>query len=64
MARGACTFKQSDITKALKAAKDAGIPVARYEIDRDGRIVVLIGKPAGVEILTPAVDDDSNEFGE
>ena len=58
MARGSCTFRQSDVTKALKAAKDAGVPVASYEIDRDGKIVVLIGKPAG----TPPAEAD-NDFG-
>ena len=41
MARGPCTFKQRDVTQALKAAVAAGMRVARYEIDRDGTIVVF-----------------------
>ncbi len=45
MARGACTFKQQDVTRALRAAVAAGIEVQRYEIDKDGKIVVVTGKP-------------------
>ena len=37
MARGPCTFKQQDVTRALKAAA-AGIGVQRFEIDKDGTI--------------------------
>jgi hypothetical protein len=44
MARGQCTFKQGDITKAVKAVVAAGIEVARVEVDKDGRIVVVAGK--------------------
>jgi hypothetical protein len=44
MARGPCTFKQSDVTKAVKAVVAAGIEVARVEVGPDGRIVVVAGK--------------------
>jgi hypothetical protein len=43
--RGPSTFKQNDITRALKAALAAGIDVAGVEIDRDGKIRVIVGKP-------------------
>jgi|HubBroStandDraft_6_1064221.scaffolds.fasta_scaffold2399177_2 hypothetical protein len=46
MPRGACTFRQSDVTKAVKGVVAAGVEVARVEVDRDGRIVVVAGKPA------------------
>jgi hypothetical protein len=46
MARGPCTFKQSDITRVVKAMMTAGVEVARVEVDKDGRIVVVAGKPA------------------
>jgi hypothetical protein len=46
MARGAHTFKQGDVTKALKAAAAAGIDVGRVEIDRDGKIIVIVAEPA------------------
>jgi len=46
MPRKACTFKQSDVTRALKAARKAGADVARVEIDRQGKIVIVMGKPS------------------
>lgn len=45
MSRGRCTFKQNDVTKAVKAVVAAGVEVARVELDRDGRIVIIAGKP-------------------
>jgi hypothetical protein len=44
MARGQCTFRQGDVTKAVKAVIAAGIEVARVEVGPDGRIVVVTGK--------------------
>jgi len=41
MSRGQQTFKQSDVTKALKATVKAGFAVGRVEIDRDGKIVIV-----------------------
>jgi hypothetical protein len=45
MARGPCTFRQRDLTRLIKAAKAAGEQVCKVEIDKDGKIVVTIGKP-------------------
>jgi hypothetical protein len=45
MSRGPCTFKQNDVTRAVKAVVAAGVEVARVEVDKDGRIVVVAGKP-------------------
>ena len=45
MARGRCTFKQQDLTRAWRGTLKAGVQVARVEIDRDGKIVVVPGKP-------------------
>lgn len=39
-ARGACKFKQCDVTRALKAVAKAGMTVVRIEIDPDGKIVI------------------------
>lgn len=36
-------FKQIDVTRATKGVVAAGLPVGRVEIDRDGKIVILIG---------------------
>ena len=45
MSRGAQTFKQRDLTRALCAATAAGIEVQRFEIDKDGKISVVTNKP-------------------
>jgi hypothetical protein len=45
MSRGVQAFRQTDVTKALKATVSAGLSVRRVEIDREGKIVVVIGEP-------------------
>jgi hypothetical protein len=45
MARGRLAFKQRDLTRALRAVSAAGTPAQRVEIDREGKIVVFVGKP-------------------
>ena len=42
-ARGACKFKQCDVTRALKAVAKAGMTVVRVEINPDGKIVIGTG---------------------
>lgn len=46
MGRAAATFKQSDLTRALKGAKAAGVAVARVEVGTDGKIIIVVGEPA------------------
>ena len=60
MARGKLRFRQSDVTRAIKAAIAAGIDVARVEIDKEGKIVIVTGKPDPVQ---NSVDLD-RELGE
>ena len=38
-------FRQRDLTRAIKAARLAGLNVERVEVDRDGKIIVVTGKP-------------------
>jgi hypothetical protein len=45
MSRGPCTFKQRDVTKAVKAIVAAGVQVERVEIDRAGKIIVTAARP-------------------
>jgi hypothetical protein len=46
MARGQSAFKQTDVTRALRAVSAARQPVQRIEIDpATGKIVVFVGKP-------------------
>ncbi len=35
-------FKQIDVERALKGAKKAGVDPGRFEIDREGKIVVFL----------------------
>jgi hypothetical protein len=41
MARAPAIFRQQDVTRAFRGAKAAGVRVARVEIDRDGKIVIV-----------------------
>lgn len=57
MARGACTFKQQDVTRALKATQAAGLNVQRIEIDKNGKIVVVTR-----EIIDQGPQPQGNEW--
>lgn len=46
MGHGPCTFKEADLVRALKAARKAGIDVARAEVAKDGKIVLVLKKDA------------------
>jgi len=52
--RRASLFKERDVTRATKAVLAAGLHVARFEINKDGVIVVVPGKAE----MTP----ESNEW--
>ena len=47
MSKGLLTFKQTDLLRAIKASQKAGLSIARVEIDRDGKIVVVVGDGSG-----------------
>lgn len=56
MARGAANFRQSDLAKALKAAKQAGLAVTSVEIGKDGNFRLVSGPslpPADATTETP-----------
>jgi hypothetical protein len=57
MGHGRCTFKEADLTRALRAAKKAGADVARAEVGRDGKIVLVLKN--GDKVLT-----ERNEWDE
>ena len=49
MSRSQQTFKQCDVTKALKATVKAGIAVERIEIEKTGTIVIVTKQPYDTE---------------
>lgn len=58
MARRPLTFRQQDLVRALKGAKAVGIEVARIEIDKSGKIVIVTGNTMGEH------DNTCNEWDE
>ena len=52
MARAPSTFRQADVTKAVKAVRSAGVDIVRVELTKDGSIVIVTAE------AQPAVQDD------
>ena len=61
MSRGPCTFTETAVSRALKAAQRCGLVVYRFEIDRSGKIVVVTVKGKDSATDMPA-DDGRNEW--
>ena len=59
MARAPSTFRQQDVTRAVKAVTAAGVHIARVDIDRAGKIVVVTQ-----ELPTSKQDDLDQELAE
>lgn len=55
--RGGCTFRQGDVTRAIRAMRNAGVDLLRVEIEKSGRIVLITSSSAGGG-LSPADDLD------
>jgi hypothetical protein len=49
LARERLTFRQRDVTAAIKAIERAGHKVAKIEIGKDGRIIVVLVSPVASE---------------
>jgi hypothetical protein len=65
MTRSASTFRQQDVTKALKAAAAAGLHVAGYKVDpQTGKIEVVTGKPEAQDSGQPLDTWMSKHAGE
>jgi hypothetical protein len=47
--RSPLAFKQTDLRRAIRAFQKAGLPIARAEIDRDGKNVIVTGEPNSKE---------------
>ena len=59
MGRGKATFKQSDVARAVKAARAAGIEVAAVRINPQGQIEVVAGKPLVQDATSPTDEVES-----
>jgi hypothetical protein len=57
MARAPSTFRQQDVTRAVKAVAAAGVDIARIEIDKAGKIVIVAS-------TGPAPGEDGGEGSE
>jgi hypothetical protein len=42
--RRACLFRERDVRRLAKAARAEGLQIARIEIDKFGKIIVVTGK--------------------
>lgn len=64
MNRRPCTFKQLDVTRALRGAKAAGMDITQIEIGKDGKIVLFTGKPGerNADIPRDELDRELAEF--
>jgi len=49
MARTPSTFRQQDVTRAIKAVVAAGEKVERVEVDKEGKIIVVTSKPGTLD---------------
>jgi hypothetical protein len=43
MSRRQLTFRQNDVARAIKGAVAGGMTVRRIEVDKAGKIVVIVG---------------------
>jgi hypothetical protein len=68
MARAPSTFRQSDITRAIRAARAAGVDVenVRIEIAKDGRLVIIAGaaQPATWDKLDRELEEFRGRHGQ
>jgi hypothetical protein len=50
MARGPCTFREKDVTRAVNAVRKAGVKIAAVKIDRDGAIEIIANSVESAEV--------------
>ena len=57
--RAPSTFRQQDVTRAVKAVAAAGVGIARIEIDKAGKITIIA---LGVEPRSGEGREEVNEW--
>jgi len=58
MSRGPTTFRQSDLTRAIRGVRNAGVQVSRAEIGKDGKIIIVVGEASNVSSNAELTPDD------
>jgi hypothetical protein len=58
MARAPCTFRQGDVTRAIRAVEAAGQKIRKVEVDKDGKVIIVIAQDDD----DAAVDSERNEW--
>jgi hypothetical protein len=53
MSRRPCVFRQRDMTRAVKGVTAAGVTVAKVQVDKDGKIVVVVGAASQNPLSSP-----------
>jgi hypothetical protein len=56
MSKKTLTFKQTDLHRAIRTSQKAGLSIAKVEIDRDGKIVVVVGDGKKAEDTVTELD--------
>jgi hypothetical protein len=64
MARAPSTFRQADVTRAIRAARAGGVDIGRIEIATDGRIVIIAGTAAPSDALDRELEDFQVRHGQ
>jgi hypothetical protein len=52
-------FRKIDLTRALKAAREAGVELARVEIDLSGKIILVTGKPTKADAVNRSTEAEA-----
>ncbi len=61
MPRSPITFRQIDLTRAIRGVRDAGVDVARAEITKDGKIIIVVGEAGNTSSNAESTPDDELE---
>lgn len=61
MSRGPCTFRESDLRRAVRAVEAAGKEVAAVEISADGKIRLVVGRPGTQQSIINPWDEVLND---
>jgi S-adenosylmethionine hydrolase len=62
MSRAPSTFRKRDVTAAVGAVVAAGVAVARVEVDKDGKIIIVIAEKAGCQSVGNSWDRATEEL--